>query len=77
MNFDFESLTEKVNQLAELSIALRRENNALRIRNAELVSEQNMMNERLHQARERIQVLINMLPITDGEQERKSNHDSR
>ncbi len=77
MNFDFESLAEKVNQLAELSIALRRENNALRIRNAELISEQNMMNERLQQARERIQVLINMLPMLDSAQREESNDDSR
>ncbi len=77
MNFDFESLTEKVNQLADLSIALRRENNTLRIRNAELISEQNMMKERLNQAKERIQILIDMLPVTADGQKEESDHDSR
>jgi len=77
MNFDFESLAEKVNQLAELSITLRKENNVLRIRNAELISEQNRMKERLQEARERIEVLINRLPVVDDEQVRESNHDPR
>lgn len=72
---DFELLAEKVNQLADLTITLRKENTALRIRNAELVREQNMINERLQQARERITGLINRLPIADAKGE--ESDDSR
>lgn len=59
---DFESLAEKIGQLAELTATLRRENAALRRRNAELLGEQGMVNERLQQARERIASLISTLP---------------
>ena len=62
MTSDFESLAEKINRLVELTLILRRENAELRIRNAELLSEQGMMHERLRQARERVAGLINTLP---------------
>ncbi len=69
MTSDFESLAEKIDQLAELAAALRRENAALRIRNAELTGEQGIMNERLAQARERIAGLISTLPVAVMEEE--------
>ncbi|MDL2283704.1 DUF904 domain-containing protein [Oxalobacter sp. OttesenSCG-928-P03] len=69
MTFDFESLAEKINQLAELTMVLRRENAELRIRNAELVSEQSVMNERLRQARERVAGLISTLPVAVTQEE--------
>ena len=69
MTSDFESLAEKIDQLAELTMALRRENAELRIRNAELVSEQSVMNERLRQARERVAGLISTLPVAVMQEE--------
>ncbi|MDR0934184.1 MAG: DUF904 domain-containing protein [Burkholderiaceae bacterium] len=68
MTSDFESLAEKISQLAELTAALRRENAGLRLRNAELTAEHNLMNERIRQAQERIARLIGSLP-TAGEGE--------
>ncbi len=62
MTSDFESLAEKIDQLAELALVLRRENAALRIRNAELMREHSSISERLAQARERVAGLINALP---------------
>ncbi|MCL1886357.1 MAG: DUF904 domain-containing protein [Betaproteobacteria bacterium] len=59
---DFESLAEKINQLVELNMVLRRENAELRIRNAELMNEQGVIEERLQEARERIAQLISSLP---------------
>lgn len=69
MTSDFESLAEKINQLAELTVALRRENSELRIRNAELTGERTVMNERLAQARERIAGLISTLPVAAMQEE--------
>ncbi|NLC24513.1 MAG: DUF904 domain-containing protein [Oxalobacter sp.] len=69
MTSDFESLAEKINQLAELTVALRRENAELRIRNAELTGEQGIVNQRLAQARERIAGLISTLPMAVMEEE--------
>ncbi|WAW11099.1 DUF904 domain-containing protein [Oxalobacter vibrioformis] len=69
MTSDFESLAEKINQLAELTVALRRENAELRIRNAELTGEQSIVNQRLAQARERIAGLISTLPMAVMEEE--------
>lgn len=69
MNSDFESLSEKINQLAELTMVLRRENAALRIRNAELLSEQSITNERLQQAKERVTKLISTLPVAVMQEE--------
>lgn len=63
MTSDFELLAEKIDQLAELTVVLRRENAELRVRNAELISEQSLMHERLQQARERIAGLIGSLPV--------------
>ena len=60
--FDFESLTEKINRLVEMTLSLRRENAELRTRNAELVNEHQIMSERMEQARERVAVLISNLP---------------
>jgi FtsZ-binding cell division protein ZapB len=72
MTSDFESLAEKINQLVELTMILRRENAELRIRNAELLGEQSMMNERLRQARERVAGLINTLPTVVLQEEEAS-----
>ena len=66
---DFDLLAEKINQLAGLTTALRRENAALRRQNAELLGEQGMINARLQQARERIAGLISALPETPRQQE--------
>ncbi len=70
MTSDFETLAEKINQLAELTAALRRENGELRVRNAELTSEQGVMHERLKQARERIAGLIASFPVAALQEER-------
>ena len=62
MLFDFDSLTEKINQLVDMTLLLRRENAELRTRNAELVNEHKIMSDRMEQARERVTVLIGSLP---------------
>jgi len=69
MTSDFESLAEKINQLAELTAVLRRENAELRIRNAELLDTQGIINERLARARERVAGLISTLPVAALQEE--------
>ena len=71
MMFDIDSLVQKVSQLVEMTLVLRRENAELRLRNAELVHEHKILNERMNLARERVTALINNLPSTITRAEEK------
>jgi cell division protein ZapB len=59
---DFELLVEKVEKLAELAHALRRENAELRRDAAAVAAENKMMQQRMQEAHERLAKLLAQLP---------------
>lgn len=59
---DFQDLSDKIDQLAELTQALRRENAHLRQANAVLISENIDFNRRLREAHERVAALLEKIP---------------
>lgn len=60
---EFQDLSLKIDQLAELTAALRRENAALRQTNVELTAENANHRQRLAEARLRIGALIAQIPV--------------
>ncbi len=69
MIFDFNSLLDKVRQLAELSQALRSENAALRSELASLSDQNARLEKRMQEVHERVARLIDALPSADADQE--------
>lgn len=59
---DFKNLLEKIQQLADLSAALRRENAQLRHHSARLLADNAELTQRMHEAHERIAAVMNELP---------------
>jgi FtsZ-binding cell division protein ZapB len=59
---DFQDLSDKIDQLAEMAQSLRRENAQLRQANAELVAENIDFNRRLREAHERVAALLEKIP---------------
>ena len=59
---DFQDLSDKIDQLAELTQALRRENAQLRQANAALVAENMGFQRRLSEAHERVAALLEKIP---------------
>ncbi|WP_307729778.1 hypothetical protein [Massilia sp. YIM B04103] len=55
---DFQELSDKIDQLAELTLTLRRENSQLRQANAALVAESIANQRRLGEAHARVQALL-------------------
>lgn len=55
---DFQELADKIDQLAELTLTLRRENSQLRQANAALVAESIANQRRLGEAHGRVQALL-------------------
>ena len=70
---EFQELSDKIDQLAEMTNALRRENAQLRQANAALVVENMGYQRRLHEASDRIVALLEKVPSLDGEP--ASDHD--
>lgn len=66
---EFDLLSEKINQLASLTHALRRENADLRLKNTELKLENQQLAERIENACQRVSSLIQTLPAVDREEE--------
>ena len=69
MIFDFNSLLDKVRQLAELSQALRSENAALRSELATMADQNARLEQRMQEAHDRVAKLIDALPVADADQE--------
>ena len=69
MIFDFNSLLDKVRQLAELSQALRSENAALRSELATMADQNVRLEQRMQEAHDRVAKLIDALPLADADQE--------
>lgn len=59
---DFSSLLDKVSQLAELTIALRRENAELRHEVVTLTDENTQLSSRMKEAHDRVSALIDTMP---------------
>ncbi|GGY63631.1 hypothetical protein OU994_27260 [Pseudoduganella sp. SL102] len=59
---DFQELSDKIEQLAELALSLRRENAQLRQANAALVAENLGYQKRLAEAHARVSALLEHIP---------------
>lgn len=70
---DFQELSDKIDQLAEMTQALRRENAQLRQANAALVVENLGYQKRLAEAATRVEALLEQVPDLDGDAE--EDHD--
>lgn len=64
---DFQELSDKIDQLAELTHALRRENAQLRQANAALVVENMGYQRKLGEASSRVAALLEQIPALDEE----------
>lgn len=76
---EFQELSDKIDQLAEMTAALRRENAQLRQANAALVVENMGYQRRLSEASGRVEALLEKIPALDGaaEEEQPENEDAR
>ncbi|NVD73607.1 hypothetical protein D0T25_01875 [Duganella sp. BJB488] len=77
---DFQELSDKIDQLAEMTHALRRENTELRQINAALVVENLGYRRQLTEAAGRVEALLEKIPALDGdaeEEQKPENEDAR
>jgi cell division protein ZapB len=63
MNSDFQQLSKKIDQLAELTKTLRQENAALRLQLTASGADVAACREKMHQAEQRIMALLAQLPL--------------
>src|SRR5471030_738631 len=64
---EFQELSDKIDQLAEMTQALRRENAQLRQANAALVVENMGYQRRLREASSRVEALLEKIPALDAD----------
>ena len=69
MNSEFQLLAEKVEQLAQLAKKMRAENTELRLKIAELTSENSDLSTRIQQAHDRVSTILESLPLAEQESE--------
>ncbi len=69
MIFDFQSMLDKVKQLAEMAQTLRSENAALRSEVAALTEQNTQLGQRMQEAHDRVAKLIDSLPSADADRE--------
>ena len=69
MNSEFQQLAQKVEQLALLAKTMRAENTELRLKVAELTSENSIMATRIQQAHDRVTDILEKLPLAEQESE--------
>ncbi|QJD89525.1 hypothetical protein HH213_05045 [Duganella dendranthematis] len=77
---DFQELSDKIDQLAEMTVALRRENAQLRQANAALVVENMGYQRRLSEASTRVEALLEQIPSLDADtpdEKQPENEDAR
>jgi regulator of replication initiation timing len=77
---DFQELSDKIDLLAEMTVALRRENAQLRQANAALVVENMGYQRRLSEASTRVEALLEQIPSLDAdtpEEKQPENEDAR
>lgn len=66
---EFHSLSEKIDQLAELAQSLRRENAELRLNVAAASAENADLSRRMQEAYKRIAALLEKIPVPEQDQE--------
>lgn len=66
---EFHSLSEKIDQLAELAQSLRRENAELRLNVAAASAENADLSRRMQEAYKRITALLEKIPVPEQDQE--------
>lgn len=64
---DFQDLSDKIDQLAELAQSLRRENSQLRQANAALVADNLEYQRRLGEAHDRVVALLDKIPAAEAD----------
>ncbi len=69
MNSDFDLLSEKINGLAELAHALRRENAELRLKVSAITAENAELAGRMREAHQRVAALMEKLPLSEHDEE--------
>jgi cell division protein ZapB len=69
MNSEFDLLSEKINGLAELAHALRRENAELRLKVSEMTVENAELSRRMLEAYQRVTALLEKLPLSEHDEE--------
>jgi hypothetical protein len=69
MNSEFQQLAQKVDQLASLALTMRAENTELRLKIAELTSENATLTERIQHAHDRVTEILEKLPLAEQEAE--------
>ena len=73
---EFQELYDKIDQLAEMTQALRRENAQLRQANAALVAENIGYQKRLSEAHSRVSALLEQIPALDDEADGHADADA-
>ncbi|TFW27682.1 hypothetical protein [Duganella callida] len=63
---EFQALSDKIDQLAELTVTLRRENAQLRQGNAALMAQNIDFTRRMQEATQRLDALLNQVPSLDN-----------
>lgn len=66
---DFQTLSEKIGQLAELTQSLRSENADLRIRSVALAAENAELAQRMQEAHARVSALLEKIPAPDQDKQ--------
>lgn len=66
---DFDQLSEKIRQLAELTQSLRRENADLRLQASALAAENIELAQRMQQAHQRVSRLLETIPVATPDRE--------
>lgn len=69
MTSEFHLLSEKINQLAELTQSLRRENTDLRLNAAAVAAENADLSKRMQEAYKRISALLEKIPSPEQDEE--------
>jgi FtsZ-binding cell division protein ZapB len=69
MTSEFHLLSEKINQLAELTQSLRRENADLRLNTAAVAAENADLSKRMQEAYKRISALLEKIPSPEQNEE--------
>jgi FtsZ-binding cell division protein ZapB len=69
MTSEFHLLSEKINQLAELTQSLRRENADLRLNTAAVAAENADLSKRMQEAYKRISALLEKIPSPEKNEE--------
>ena len=69
---DFNQLSEKIGQLAEMAQTLRRENAALRLNAVALAAENADLLQRIEEAHQRVSALLERIPVPDADDDEEA-----